>query len=367
MSELKIVDFICDSNDRFSETAKIIKNFKWSSCRDVSKVWAFINVCVYYRIWVMNFVIIVSLIYRFLKNEEFFVWAEEQKDVMNILKLILTIASTLKFLNYSLLVDEIILTVNFSLKKWDVILFQINSQTSKNHSSYYESGLWIMFELTDNVIKREYRELLKALKKVRFWLYEVRFTIEIDVNILIAQFNRSVADFSEVLMICWLTWICLFDFNVRHVFDKRHIMADELFRRLRELSNDIDEIHEKNIDDFIDDQLNCVRICSMRINENDDEQFLKNEYFEKSQKIAHYLITLARFSHLNRKKFRKFKNWVLQFLIRDRHLFKQVNKNVLLQKVINKTENQVIILKQLYDENEHRGRKEIYRRVINKY
>ena len=133
----------------------------------------------------MNFVIIAFFIYRLLKNEELFVWTEEQKDVMNILKLILTIASTSRSLNYSLLTDEIILTVEFSLKKWGAILSQINFETSKNHSSRYESGLWTMSESKYNVIKREYRELLKALKKVRFWLYEVRFTIEIDVNILI--------------------------------------------------------------------------------------------------------------------------------------------------------------------------------------
>ena len=48
MSELKIVDFIYDSNDRSSETAKIIKIFKWSSCHDISKVRIFIDVCVYY-------------------------------------------------------------------------------------------------------------------------------------------------------------------------------------------------------------------------------------------------------------------------------------------------------------------------------
>ena len=110
-----------------------------------------------------------------------------------------------------------------------------------------------------------------------------------------------------------------------------------------------------------------MRICSMWINENDDEQSLKNEYFKKFQKIAHYLIMLTRFNHLNRKKFRKFKNWALQFLVRDKHLFKRINKNVLLRKVIDKAENQTIILKQLHDENEHRERKKIYRRVINKY
>ena len=109
----------------------------------------------------------------------------------------------------------------------------------------------------------------------------MRFIIEIDVNTLIAQLNCSVADLLEILMIRWLAWIRLFNFNVRHVLDKKHIAADELSRKLRESSNDIDEVHEKNIDNFIDDQLNCIQICLMWINENDDEQFLKNEYSEK--------------------------------------------------------------------------------------
>ena len=315
----------------------------------------------------MNFIIIASFIYRFLKNKEFFVWTEEQKNVMNNLKLTLTTASTLKFLNYFFLIDKIILIINFSLKKWNVILSQINFETNKNLSFRYESDLWTMFESKYNIIKWECCELLKTLKKVRFWLYEVRFIIEIDVNTLIVQLNHFAVDLSEILMIRWLTWICLFNFDIRHVLGKRYIATNEFFRRSRELSNNIDEIYEKNIDDFINDQFNCVRICLIRVNKNNDEQSLKNEYSEKFQKIAHYLITLARSNHLNRKKFRKFKNWVLQFLVRNRYLFKRVNKNILLRKVIDKVKNQTIILKQLHDESEDRGRKEIYRYITNKY
>ena len=48
--ELKTFDFVCDSNNRFSKTAKIIKILEWPSCCDGSEVRAFINVCVYYWI-----------------------------------------------------------------------------------------------------------------------------------------------------------------------------------------------------------------------------------------------------------------------------------------------------------------------------
>ena len=75
--DFKIVDFVCDSNDRFFKTTKIIKILKWSFCWNVSEVRAFIEVCVYYKIWVMNFVIIAAFIYRLLKNGKSFMWKEK--------------------------------------------------------------------------------------------------------------------------------------------------------------------------------------------------------------------------------------------------------------------------------------------------
>ena len=60
------------------------------------------------------------------------------------------------------------------------------------------------------------------------------------------------------------------NFNIRHVFNKKHIAADELSRKSRKFSDEIDEVHEKNINDFIDDQFNYMRVCSMRIREKDD-------------------------------------------------------------------------------------------------
>ena len=50
VADLKIVNFIYDSNDKFFETAKIIKILKWFSCRDIFEIRAFIEICVYYRI-----------------------------------------------------------------------------------------------------------------------------------------------------------------------------------------------------------------------------------------------------------------------------------------------------------------------------
>ena len=166
--DFKIVDFICDSNNKFFETTKMIKILKWSFCRNVFKVRAFIEVCVYYKIWIMNFIIIVAFIYRFLKNEESFIWKEKQKIAMNILKLILTTAFALKSLNYFFLIDKIILIMNFNLKKWNIIFSQINFKIDKRHFFRYKNELWIESKFRYDIIKWKCYNLLKTLKKIRF-------------------------------------------------------------------------------------------------------------------------------------------------------------------------------------------------------
>ena len=154
---------------------------------------------------------------------------------------------------------------------------------------------------------------------------------------------------------------------MKHVFDKKYTAANNLFRRFWDFLNDIDEIHEKNIDDFIDEQLNCVRICFVSVSETEKKLSLKKNYFEKSQRIAKYLIILIWFNKMNRKIFCKFKSWALQFLICDKQLFKRVNKNVFFKRIVDEIENQQKILKQLHDENEHKNWKNIYWRVTDKY
>ena len=79
---------------------------------------------------------------------------------------------------------------------------------------------------------------------------------------------------------------------MKHVFGKKHTIANDFSRRLRNFLNDINEIYKENIDDFINEQLNCVRVCSVNVNEIEKELSLKRSYFKKSQRIARYLIIL---------------------------------------------------------------------------
>ena len=61
---------------------------------------------------------------------------------------------------------EIILTIDSSLDRWDVIFSQVKDK--RKYLSRYESGLWNDAERNYDVIKRECRGIFKAFKEVRF-------------------------------------------------------------------------------------------------------------------------------------------------------------------------------------------------------
>ncbi|RVD90130.1 uncharacterized protein DFL_001106 [Arthrobotrys flagrans] len=134
----------------------------------------------------------------------------------------------------------------------------------KKYPIRYESGVWSSVEQKYDAVKRECRELLKALKKLRFWLYGISFTVETDANTLVAQLNMPSTDLSGALVTRWLAWIWLFDFEVKHVPGKKHTAADGLSRRPATQEEIAEADNEEDIDDFIDAQLNNI---SLEIND----------------------------------------------------------------------------------------------------
>jgi hypothetical protein len=62
---------------------------------------------------------------------------------------------------------------------------QLN-KLGRRHFTKYKSGLWNDAKTRYDAGKREYQRVLKILKKVRYYLYNVRFVIETDVKTLVA-------------------------------------------------------------------------------------------------------------------------------------------------------------------------------------
>ena len=117
---------------------------------------------------------------------------------MDLLKQAFTSPLALVSLYYSERASEIILVVDASLEDWGEVLMQLVQ--GKRHPSRYESEIWSCAEKKYNATKRECRGILKALKKVRYWLYGVRFVLETDANDLVAQLNRLGTDLPGALI-----------------------------------------------------------------------------------------------------------------------------------------------------------------------
>ena len=99
---------------------------------------------------------------------------------------------------------------------------QLTENNWQWHVCRYDSELWSDTEFLYDAEKKECWKLLKTLKKIWTYLYEVIFVIKLNIQTLVIQLNRSAVNVLKTLINRWLTWIWLFDFNVWHVSEKKH-------------------------------------------------------------------------------------------------------------------------------------------------
>jgi hypothetical protein len=114
-------------------------------------------------------------------------------------------------------------------------------------------------------------------------------------------------------------------------------------------------------------QFDCVRVFFVSIAKEEQFFILTFEYIEKSQKVVVYLFTLRKSSEMSLKKFNKFKKKTLKFKLQKDQFFRRNSKNVFMKRMIDDFEKRQRILKQLHDENDHRDKKNINKRIIDRY
>ncbi len=135
--KLRIIEFICDVEKRYSNTAKIIKILNWFCYQNVVNVRKFIEICVFYQMFIASFVFIAWFIYALLKNNDLFVWKLVQQKTMNIFKIVFINFSIFTSIDYA--IDVVILAMNASLENWKKNLDDLAQE--KKHSMYYENNI----------------------------------------------------------------------------------------------------------------------------------------------------------------------------------------------------------------------------------
>jgi hypothetical protein len=310
----------------------------------------------------------------------------------------------------------VVLAVDSSLEGWGATLGQYDDKGQKRVARY-ESGLWSDAEKTYDATKRECRGILKALQKLRFWLYGVHFILETDANVLVAQLNRAATDLPGALVTRWLAWIRLFDFEVRHVKGSRHTAADGLSRRP---ANPASEPEDTDVDKFIARELDSlgidpipyegrnprqiqVNLTSKTISDrseyseshvnhwstkgsrdlhtdasepdstNNSESSrsylhpLDDSYGDQYQEIAQYLVTHMRPEGMSAGEFWRLRKNSADYSVRDRLLWRNATKIYPPRLVLDEDGQKSTVLHRLHSKTGHPGRESTYWKVATRY
>ncbi len=139
------------------------------------------------------------------------------------------------------------------------------------------------------------------MKKIHFYFYDVKFILKTNARVLVDLLNRFNTNLFDAFVTRWLVWIRLFDFEVRHVFDIKYLVINELFKKSSSFNDFKKVVEKKNFDNWMNIQLDCVRVFFVSIAKKKFSLILIFEYFEKSQKIVVYLFTLQNFFKISLK------------------------------------------------------------------
>lgn len=97
---IKVIGYICDIEDQYLETIKIIKILNQPIYIDAYAAQSFIGVVVYYQQQIRNFTIIAAPIYQLFQKNNKFYQREEKQAIIDKLKVCITSAPALTVIQY---------------------------------------------------------------------------------------------------------------------------------------------------------------------------------------------------------------------------------------------------------------------------
>lgn len=356
---VEIVGFGCDASGRHPVEKKVEKIVRWKPPTEPKHLRAFLGVCVYYHIWIPKFAVVADPLFLLLKKDVEWQWDPEvHQPAMDALKAAITSAPALKTVDYSSS-GRIIVSTDASATGWGAVLQQEEEEKSKvRHPCRYESGVWRGAEIRYDAGKRECRAILKAFRKLRVYLYGVRFVLETDARTLVHQLNLPGSDLPGAAVTRWLAWLRLFSFDVVHVPGEKNGAADGLSRRPPHEDDDADE---EDVEDMIEADLYMVSVHRWK---QPDITTAPEEW----QQIIDYLSTLRRPDGMNDKDFRKFRQYATRYLVFDGALFKRsARPDKPPIRVVFEEEERARILESLHEESGHRGREGTFAKIAERY
>ena len=85
--------------------------------------------------------------------------------------------------------------------------------------------------------------------------------METDAKTLVAQLNRTATDLPGAVVVRWIAWLRLFDFDVKHVPGNKNTAADGLSRKPA-TQREIDEAEREDIEEFLENHFDVYHVVA---------------------------------------------------------------------------------------------------------
>ncbi|KAF0330592.1 pol protein [Colletotrichum asianum] len=363
---VNLLGYVVGSGGRKPDQNKVIKILEWEKCDDVTAVKSLLGIVGFYRAWIKDCGTISAPLIRLLRKGVPFEWGLEQQLAMETLKLCLVSPPLLRPIDYEEEAGEIYLSTDASTKGWGAVLGQYYQ--GKRCVARYESGIWTGAALNYDAGKLELRSVLLALKRLRNYLYGVRFTLETDAKVLVDQISGAASDLPGAVLTRWITWIKMFDFDIRHVPGTKNGAADGLSRKPAGESDIQEAEQDEDLDEMIDNSIYVLEAEEDPRPRADDLLNPEQAWSRRSRQIAEYLASLSRPRTVSWINFKKFKLRAAKYVLRDGFLFQKGTKsNPTPRRVVDDEEEQKKLIWHAHTEGGHRGRDATYARLRERY
>ena len=237
-AEFTVVGHVCSYEGRRPNPDRMASINKWTACKDLSEVRAFLGVLGTLRMFIKDYVRRAEALQELTRKGVPFKWGPPQARAMEDLKQALNQAPILKSIDYTR-DPRVKLSVDTS---WMAIGWYISVQDEEDPEKwhYCRFGSTSLSERESHYSqpKRELFVLMRALDLNAYWLLGCRkLIVETDAQYIKGMLdNRGGGPNATINR--WIEKVLLYHFTLHHVAGKSFNIADGLSRRNRQVEDE---------------------------------------------------------------------------------------------------------------------------------
>lgn len=386
--EVTMVGCVCSLEGRLINKTGLEKLAKWETCRTKKDLRHVLGVLGVARTWIRRYGELVKPMNDLLKlTDSEFEWNEEAARALAAAKEAVMNCGVLRPIDYSR-VDKYppILAVDASNTACGLELAQMDEK-GRRRPARYMSIYYDEVQQRYSQPKLELYGVFIAMKAARPWIHGCRFILEHDCISLKQMINSP--SYPSATEGRWVWYILSNDFEMKHVPGNKHLAADAMSRRPRQIDDSTDD--ENNGEEFLDLRCGGVSIFSTHTSEEaeadsvdeesndspppddpiipDDSVIFRRElYSDDWLAMGRFLSSLQWPAGLSNRRRKALERKVKNFVIIDGLLFRRRKdpKDMPVEVILDKS-RRLRILHSLHEAGGHRGIKGTGLRLADRF